>query len=184
VDGCGHAPRERRAVGSKVAAYTFISGRILDLVGNPLTATALPGQAGTLAARNIAVDGSLKVAASGTSTDSRTSPDRRAAVTVINLTFTAPVVGMELSALRVLFNGRSVSLSGATLTGGGASYTLRLPAKLTAAKGLHTLQILPGNGIAAEANAAPLTQPLQLFWGNGWGVGAAPTPKALAFARP
>jgi len=171
----------QRAPRLEVTSYTPVSGWILDLVGNPLASTALPGRAGTLATQSIAVDGSLKVAAVGTSAVASTSPDRKGAVTVINLTFSAPVVGMKLAALRVLYNGRSVSLAGATLTGGGASYTLRLPPKLTTAKGLYTLQILRGNGIAAASNAAPLTQTLQLFWGNGRGVAAAPTPKALAF---
>jgi len=167
----------------EVTSYVFVSGAILDLAGNPLSSTALPGPAGTLATRNIAVDGSLKVTAAGTSAEIRTSPDRKAAVTAVPLTFSAPVVGLKLAAIRLLFNGRSVSLAGATLTGSGAAYTLRLPAKLTAAKGQYTLQILPGNGIAAESNAAPLAQTLQLYWGNGRGVVAAPSPKALAFAR-
>lgn len=173
----------QRAAPLAVSSYTFVSGAILDLVGNPLASTAMPEPAGTLATRGIVVDGALKVAAAGMSTEARTSPNRKGSVTVVPLTFSAPVVGLKVAALRVLFNGRSVSLAGATLTGSGASYTLRLPARITAGKGLYTLQILPGYGIAAESNASPLTQPLQLFWGNGRGITAAPTPKALAFVR-
>jgi len=174
----------QKATRLEVRSYAFVSGAILDLVGNPLTATPLPGPAGTLATRSIAVDGSLKVSAAGTSGEPRTSPDRKGSVPSLQLAFSAPVTGLKLSALRLLYNGRSVSLVGASLTGSGAAYTLRLPGKITAAKGLYTVQILPGYGVAAESNGAPLTQPLQLYWGNGKGVVAAPSVKALAFARP
>jgi large repetitive protein len=167
-----------------VIAYQTVA-TVRDLAGNALTSTALPSGPGQLAAvQAIAIDATLQlIPPAGFSTDATSIPDRRTAVTAIPINFSTPVTGVSLPAFRLLFNGRSLSLRGASVVGSGANYTLRLPSKLTNLKGIYTLQILPTSGIRAAANGAALSHTLQLYWGNGRSVGTPLSSKALAFAR-
>jgi hypothetical protein len=91
---------------------------------------------------------------------------------------------VSLSAFRLFYNGRSVSLAGARITGSGATYMLSLPLRATNLKGIYSLRILPTARIVALANNAPMTQTPHIYWGFGRSVGMAPTTRALAFARP
>ncbi len=158
-------------------------GPLVDLAGNATSSAALPGPGGRLATlKNIVVDGTIRVATSTSfSIDPNVIPDRRSAVTAIPITFSTPVTGVSLSAFRLLFNGRSVSLRGAAVLGSGSSYTLRLPVALTTPKGFYTLEILPTFAIRAAENSAPLTETLQISWGNGRSKGLPATARALAF---
>ena len=168
-----------------VIAYQLTGNSVVDLAGNAITTPTLPNTAGRLATlKNIAVDATIKVSSgAGFSTNPGVIADKRSAVTAVPITFSAPVSGVSLSAFRLYLNGRSVSLKGASVTGSGANYVLRLPARATSAKALYTLQIVPTTGIRATSNGAAMTQTLQIFWGNGRSLGMTPTPRALAFAR-
>jgi len=168
-----------------VLAYQLTAPSVVDLAGNAITSTTLPNLADRLATlKNIAIDASIKVTTgSGFSTNPNVIPDRRGPVTAVPINFATPVSGVKLSAIRVFFNGRSISLRGASITGSGANYLLRLPARTTTPKGLYTVQILPTAGITAVSNGAPMTQTLQIYWGNGRSVGMTPTARAKAFGR-
>jgi glutamine amidotransferase-like uncharacterized protein len=158
------------------SSYALTGYGVVDLAGNAITNPAIPGPAGQLATlKNISIDASIKVSSGvGFSTNARVVADKRVAVTAIPITFSAPVSGVTLSAFRLYFNGRSVSLRGASVTGSGARYVLRLPARATSVKGLYTLQILTTTDIRAIANGAPMTQTLQIYWGNGRSIGMIP----------
>ena len=168
-----------------VISYQVAGGAVVDLAGNATTNTALPDVAGRLATlNNIAVDASIQVSSGvGFSTNPNVIADKRRAVTAIPITFTTPVSGVKLSAIRVFYNGRSISLRGASITGSGANYLLRLPARSTTPKGFYTVQILPTTGIRAISNGAAMTQTLQVYWGNGRSLGMTPTARAKAFGR-
>jgi hypothetical protein len=167
-----------------VISYSIVS-TINDLAGNPLTSTALPTIPGQLASlKQIVVNAAISATAAGFSTDATRIPDARRAVRVIPITFTTPVRGVSLSAFRLFYNGRSVSLAGARITGSGATYMLSLPLRATNLKGIYSLRILPTARIVATANNVRMTQTPQIYWGFGRSVGMAPTTRALAFARP
>jgi hypothetical protein len=163
-----------------VVAYQTI-GNVADLAGNQLAGTVLPVGQGQLAAqRSLVINGTIKISVSSTlSTNPASIPDRKGAVTAVPIKFSTPVTGVSLSAIRLFFNGRSISLRGATLTGSGANYVVKLPASLTTAKGLYTMRILSGSAIRAVSNSTPLTQALEIYWGNGRSV----TPPARVAGR-
>jgi hypothetical protein len=168
-----------------VISYQVTGGAVVDLAGNATTNTALPDVAGRLATlKNIAIDASIKVSSGvGFSTNPNVIPDKRGAVTAVPITFTTPVSGVRLSAIRVYFNGRSISLRGASITGSGANYLLRLPARSTTPKGFYTVQVLPTAGIRAISTGAAMTETAQVYWGNGRSLGVKPTARAKAFGR-
>ena len=175
--------------GETTADLDVVSYRILapisDVAGNAMTSTSLPGLQGQLATlRQIVIDGTITATASTFSTDATRIPDKKVAVRVIPITFSTAVRGLSLSSFRLYYNGRSVSLAGAKITGSGANYTLTLPVRATALKGLYTLKIQPNASIVATANGAVMNQFAQIYWGYGRSVGMAPTPRALAFSRP
>ena len=91
------------------------------------------------------------------------------------------MTGVSLAAFRLYFKNRSVSLRGASITGSGANYTLRLPAALTRTRGFYRLEILETTGIAAAANGVQMTQTAQIFWGNGVSLAPKLTARAAAF---
>ena len=154
-------------------------------MGNASTSTALPDSTGRLATvTNIAVDASIKVTAGvGFSTNAAVIADRRVAVRAVPITFSTPVTGVKLSAFRLYLNGRSVSLRGASITGRGASYVLRLPPRATSTKGFYTVQILPTTGIQAISNGAAMSQTLELYWGNGRSIGITPPVRAKVVSK-
>ena len=157
---------------------------ITDIAGNRMTSMALPEVAGQLATlKQIAINAAVSATAAGFSTDATRIADKKIGVRLVPITFTTPVRGVTLSAFRLYFNGRSISLAGATVTGSGANYILRLPLRATKLKGIYTLKILAGTAIAASANGVAMTQAAQIYWGYGRSVGMAVTPKAVAFSR-
>jgi hypothetical protein len=163
-----------------VLSYTLTGNAVLDLAGNPIASTTMPDSIGRLAAlKKIAIDATIQVSGgNGFSTNPTVISDKRGAVTAVPITFSTPVTGVTLSAIRLYFNGRSVSLRGASITGSGSSYVLRLPPRATTAKGFYFVQVNPTTGIRAISNGAPMTQTLQLYWGNGRSLGIAPTARA------
>ena len=168
-----------------VVSYQLTGSPLVDLAGNASTSTALPDSTGRLATlAAIAIDASIKVKAGvGFSTNATVIADKRVAVTAVPITFSTPVTGVKLAAFRLYMNGRSVSLRGASVTGRGANYVLRLPPRATSVKGFYTVQILPTTGISAISNGAAMTQTLELYWGNGRSLGMTPTARAKAFGR-
>ena len=163
-----------------VISYQLTGSAVVDLAGNAITSTALPDSTGRLATlKNIAVDASIQVSSGvGFSTNPNVIPDKKGPVTAVPITFTTPVSGVTLAAIRVFYNGRSVSLRGASITGSGANYLLRLPAKSTTPKGFYTVQVLPTTGIRAISNGVAMTQTPQVYWGNGRSLGMTPTVRA------
>ncbi len=168
-----------------VISYQLTGSPLVDLAGNATTSTALPDSTGRLATlAAIAIDASIKVTAGvGFSTNATVIGDKRVAVTAVPINFSTPVTGVTLSAFRLYLNGRSVSLRGATVTGSGANYFLRLPTRATTAKGFYTVQILPTTGIHAISNGAAMSQTLQVYWGKGTSIGMTPTPLLKPLAR-
>jgi uncharacterized delta-60 repeat protein len=166
--------------GLRAIAIGLTANGTRDLAGNPLVSTNVPEQVANT--NTVAVDGVVKlVTPGGFSGNAAIIADRRVAVTAIPITFSSPVSGFNLSSVRLLLNGRSVSLRGARVTGSGANYVLTIPTRATNAKGIYTLQVLAGQ-IAATANGALMTEDQAIYWGKGRSVGIAPVAKAAAFA--
>jgi len=141
------------------------------------TTVPLPATVGT-----IAIDAAIKVTinASGFSTNPNVVPDRKATILSFPFKFNTPVKGVTVNSFRLFLNGRPVSLKGATVTGSGTSWTLKLPSGRTSLKGIYNLQLLP-TGIVAASNNAPMTgTTTNIYWGNG--ASRALSPTALAFA--
>jgi hypothetical protein len=162
----GHATPALDVVG-------FTVNSLRDMQGNVASSTALPTGASRLAgSHNLVVDGVIRVLTpAGFSGTASVIPDRRTTVTAVPITFGMPVTGVSLAAFKLLYNGRSVSLRGASVVGSGANYTLRLPSRITGLRGLYTLQIIPTSAIRAASNNAPLTESQFIYWGKGKSVG-------------
>jgi len=150
---------------------------VIDLTGNRMpnggvVSAAFSSPIRTLGASNsIAVDGGVAITGStGFSKIASLVPDKKVTVTTIPITFTTPVSGFTLGSIRLLLNGRSVSIRGARLAGSGANYRLTLPTRATSAKGFYTLEINPGM-IAATVNGSSMTDTQSLYWGKGKNVG-------------
>jgi hypothetical protein len=183
--------------GLKATAIVLTANGTRDLAGNVLSSTNVPEQG--LNTNIVTVDGAVKlITPGGFSSNAAVIADRRVAATTIPITFSSPVSGFSLSSVRLLLNGRSVSLRGARVTGSGANYVITIPTRATNAKGIYTLQILAGQ-IAATANGALMTEDQAIYWGKGRSVGMtstalkastfaaaakpAPKPRAAAFRR-
>jgi len=167
-----------------VVSYQLVGSSVLDLAGNAIAGTTLPDQSGSLGAlKNIMVDASIKATAAGFSSNAFVIADKKAVIRAVPITFNTPVRGVTLAAFRLLYNGRSLSLRGATVTGSGANYILRLPPNLARFKGLYTLQIVPTTGIQALENGAKMTETSPIFWGYGKSVGIVAAPVTLAKAK-
>ena len=138
---------------------------------------ALPTGADRLAVSHaLAVDAAIRVLTPpGFSDKASVITDRRVTVTSVPITFNMPVTGVSMAAFTLLYNGRSVSLRGASVIGSGANYTLRLPSRATSMRGIYTLQINATSGIRAAANGAPMTDTQFIYWGKGRSVGIVTT---------
>jgi hypothetical protein len=81
-------------------------------------------------------------------------------ITSVAIRFNGNVTGVSLNAIKLSFNGQVIPLTGARVSGSGASYTLSLPAKLTARRGRYTLQVggadsgIVGGGLALQMRAS------------------------------
>ena len=168
-----------------VLSYGLTGNAVLDLAGNALASTAQPDVYGQLATlKNIAIDATIQISSgTGFSTNPNLVADKRTAVSSVPITFSTPVTGVKLSAFRLFYNGRSISLRGASVIGNGANYLLRIPPRLTTLKGIYTVQVVTTTGIHAISNGAAMTQTLQVYWGNGRSIGMTPTIKAKAFGK-
>jgi hypothetical protein len=160
------------------------TGTLLDLAGNPLTSTGLPSATDGLAARHaIQVDGAIKtLPVANLSTDPALVQAVRLPVARVPITFTTPVTGVTVNSFRLLLNGRSVSLRGASVTGSGTTYTLILPPRRTTPRGIYTLEVVGDGAIRAVANGAPMTASSLFYWGRGVSVGPRVNARLMAFA--
>jgi hypothetical protein len=147
------------------ASRTALSGgRIADAAGNLAIAT-LPALAGTgsLATnKNIVIDGSLQAVASGFG-NSPDGPSFSTAVRSVPITFTAPVTGVSIASFQLYYEGRLVSLRGATVSGSGTTWTLSLPSTATNLRGRYRLDIGgPTSGI--QADGVVMTRVTSIYW--------------------
>jgi hypothetical protein len=114
----------------------------------------------------VAVDARIKVigASSGIS-PTQPGPVFAAPLTTIDLQFNVPVTGVTLAALSVTYQGRPLSLAGASITGSGSTYRLTLPSTLTNLKGQYRLRIGGlASGIRAISNGAVMSPASNLYW--------------------
>jgi hypothetical protein len=152
----------------RVIAIGLTPAGARDIAGNPLVSTTVPQQSGV---NGVMVDAAVKTTTPvGFSSNAALVADRRTAVTSIPISFNTPVTGFSLASIRLLLNGRSVSLRGARLTGSGANYTLTIPRRLTNARGIYSLQISAAT-INASANGAAMAEDQAYYWGKGRSVG-------------
>jgi hypothetical protein len=146
-------------------ALSSNGGWIRDMAGNDASLSLpTPGTLGSLSgSKTIAVDAAIKAAAGNLTTSPGTSPLVTRSKTSIPITFNTPVTGVSLASMRLFYEGRSVSLADATITGSGTSYTLTLLATTTSLKGTYRLRIGgPGSGISA--GGVEMSTPSNLFW--------------------
>jgi hypothetical protein len=146
-------------------AIMLNGGWIRDLAGNDARLTlAAPGAPGSLgSSKSIAVDASIKATAIGLSTSLAESPSITTRRPTITITFNTPVTGVNLSAIKLFYEGRSVSLTGASVSGSGSTYTLSIPGIATSLRGGYRLRIGgPGSGILA--GDVPMNTPTNLYW--------------------
>ena len=146
------------------AALSLSGGSIRDQAGNDANiALPTPGSSRSLISEAIAVDATLKVTAVGLSTKPSSAPAITTRKTSIPLTFSSPVTGVTLSAIKLFYQNRSVSLAGASISGSGTTYTLLIPGTATSLKGLYRLQV-GGVGSGISDAWTSMDTPISLYW--------------------
>ena len=154
-------------ISNRLDAMSFLANNalIIDRAGN-VAATAVPavGLATSLAGSSaIAIDAVVRATAGGLSTTQETAPSYNVPLTRLALTFNTPISGLSLAAIKLFYEGRSVTLTGATLTASGSTYTLTLPQASTSLRGLYRVRI---GGIQSGVTAAGVAMEpaTNLFW--------------------
>ena len=84
-------------------------------------------------------------------------------MTTISLPFNAPVTGVTLNDIRLFYENRSMSLTGAVLSGSGRSWTLTLPRTATSLKGNYRLDI-GGPGSGTTAGGVQMSTVSSVYW--------------------
>jgi hypothetical protein len=143
--------------------------RVRDMAGNALLATpAVPSGSSFGSTRRIMVNGAVTgMPTAGFSTDADRLSTRRVAATRIPIAFSTPVTGLTVDDFRLSLNGRSVSLRGASLQGGGATYTLILPRRRSHPRGAYALEVVARPEIQAAANGSTLSDGVAWYWRQG-----------------
>lgn len=169
------------SVGDEAAALDVAGATALVLNGAVLRDTAgntaePPVPVGSLAARRIAIDASLRATATSTAASPQAAPRFVVARQSLVVTFNAPVTGVTLASFRLLYAVqptrsqpnpafRPISLRGARVTGSGTTYVLTLPRNLTNARGTYRLDVGgPGALIAASSGQAAMPRVNSLYW--------------------
>ena len=151
---------------ASTTALVLNGGTIRDVAGNNAAlGLATPGAAGSLAFNKaIVIDAAIKASVAGLGTTATNAPSLSTGIQTIQITFNTPVTGLTLSSLRLIYNGvRVVSLSRATITGSGTSYTLTIPSTATSLKGTYRLDIgVPTSTI--RAGDVLMSQTSSIFW--------------------
>ena len=93
-----------------------------------------------------------------------TPTPRNTPVASVAVAFSKPVTGFDLADLRLVRDGTPVALTGATLTGGGASYTLGNLTGLTGTDGMYTLTLVASGSGIADAASNPLAAAASIAW--------------------
>jgi len=128
---------------ASISALSLNGGTIRDAAGNAAsTALAAPGSVGSLReSRTIVIDAAIKAVAGGLSSSAASPAVVASRMTSIPITFSTPVTGVTLSTIKLFFEERSVSLTGATITGSGKDYVLKIPGLTTSLRGTYRLRI-------------------------------------------
>ena len=111
----------------------------------------------------IVVDAAIRAIATGLGASPGTAPTFMTAVTTIPITFNTPVTNFRLTDIRLFFENRSVSLTGAQLTGSGASYTLTLRSTTASLKGAYRL-VIGGPTSGITSGGVFMTTPSKFYW--------------------
>jgi hypothetical protein len=148
-------------VGVTSTGISLNGGSIKDGIGNAANlATFIPATSST-----VVINALIRASTSpGLGTTPGTAPSYATSLTKIIFTFNTPVTGMTMNAIKLFFEGRSVSTTGATLTGSGTTYTLTLPSNLTSLKGLYRLRIGGSQSGITAADGTPLEPALNYYW--------------------
>lgn len=160
-----------RAMNLNHASSMALTGTIVDRAGNPanltLPAPIPPGSFGGPGV--IAIDARIGVlSTSPVLSLTASGPIFYAPLTTIDIVFTTPVTGVSLAGIKLFFQERSVSLTGASITGNGTTYRLTLPRLATSLNGSYRLRIGGGaSGISADSGdgmMVPMSTPVNLYW--------------------
>jgi hypothetical protein len=148
------------------ASTAALTGAIADLAGNAaILALPAPVVQRSLGGPGvIAVDATIRALATNPIlSSSPTGPVYGAPLTQIDLEFNVPVSGVTLAGIKLFFEGRSISLTGATITGSGTSYRLTLPRAATNLNGSYRLRI-GGGASGIMADGATMSTATNLYW--------------------
>jgi hypothetical protein len=159
-----------RAINLNHASTMALTGMIVDRAGNAanltLPAPIPPGSFGGPGV--IAVDAKIGVLSTSPALSlTAHGPIFKVPLRTIDIVFTTPVTGVSLAGIKLFFQDRSVSLTGATITGSGATYRLTLPRTATSLNGRYRLRIGGvESGIRADSGdggTVPM-MPVNLYW--------------------
>jgi hypothetical protein len=90
--------------------------------------------------------------------DPRTTP-----VGTVTITFSEPVTGVDIADFRLTRNGTNVALTGLTVGGSGANYTLNL-STVTATSGTYILTLVAAGSGIVDATGSPLAANASDTW--------------------
>ena len=140
-------------------------GWMRDSAGNDASLSLpSPGTPGSLSgSKTIVIDALIKVLGGGLSTTLAEAPSFTTRRPTMTITFNTPVTGVDLSAIKLFYEGRSVSLTGATVSGSGTTFTLSIPGVATSLKGAYRLRI-GGPGTSIATGGVTMNTPTNLYW--------------------
>jgi hypothetical protein len=90
-------------------------------------------------------------------------PMRSSPLTSLRITFSLPVSGVTYPALRLYYQGRSISLRTMTVAGSGTVRTLTLPTNLTSLRGLYRFDI-GGPMTTIRSGTLAMTMIHSVYW--------------------
>jgi fibro-slime domain-containing protein len=146
-------------------------GSFPDAAGNPAALT-LPAP-GAFLGKNIVVDALIKATVSGLGQWPNDPPDFASAVSAFQVQFNTSVTGFTTTSISLQrladpgdpTSGRPVSLTGVTVTGSGASWTITLPSSNnpTSLKGRYKI-VIGGVGSGIQAGGATMDVPVEWYF--------------------
>jgi len=150
-----------------LATHQPAIGTALPLADGPYTVTArLVDSAGNAASGSavLSIDTIPTVAAVAGWGNSLANPPRlpRSSNTV-TIVFNESVTGFTTNDIRLFYEGRSVSIAGAALTGSGTTYTLSLPTRALALAGLYRIDIGGVEAGIRDSNLAVMSSASSLY---------------------
>jgi hypothetical protein len=146
-------------------------GSFPDAAGNPAALT-LPAP-GAFLGKNIVVDALIKATVSGLGQWPNDPPDFASAVSAFQVQFNTSVTGFTTTSISLQrladpgdpTSGRPISLTGVTVTGSGASWTITLPSSNnpTSLKGRYKI-VIGGVGSGIQAGGATMDVPVEWYF--------------------